>query len=305
MKSEPLKSILYRELSKAKNKELIEIASPLLIEIVNFSTNALMRCTTSSINSIDVDVAPMALYRHIIELTDAIQVLIIESCPNPSVLLLRSSFEALLSLEYIFENDSDYEDRSLSWTVNYVKQRLEMYERFDKTTERGKKYCELLKNDMHGFEISDQKSLEAKKEHEKLSAMLSKPHLEKIVSEYSKIRGKPKWYQLFSGPNHFRELAIHLKRGGQYDMLYKQWSRKTHAEDLLPFLASDLEGNPMIGKIRESKQFKIYCNLSASFILNATRIMLNKFRLGEEKYYGKWYLENIQEDYLKLTRSEI
>ena len=80
--TKPLESILYRELSMAEAKEIIELASPLMQELVNYATNVLARCATSRTLSgrEDEDVAALALYRHVIELTDGIEVLLSRSC---------------------------------------------------------------------------------------------------------------------------------------------------------------------------------------------------------------------------------
>ena len=106
MPSAPLESILYRELSKAQAKEVLAKATPLLQELVNYSTHALARCATSPSGEIDVDLSILALYRHIIEITDAIEVLVSQCCAEASSPLLRSSFEALISIEYILEGTS-------------------------------------------------------------------------------------------------------------------------------------------------------------------------------------------------------
>jgi hypothetical protein len=45
MSTEPLESILNRDLSIAQSKEALDVAIPVLQELVNHGTNALMRCT--------------------------------------------------------------------------------------------------------------------------------------------------------------------------------------------------------------------------------------------------------------------
>ena len=99
MPTKELESVLHREISKAIASPIIAIASPLLQELVNYSTWAYMRCATSTSEEY-VDRAPLTLFLHVIEMTDSIEVLITQSCPSPAFPLLRSSFEALLFLEY-------------------------------------------------------------------------------------------------------------------------------------------------------------------------------------------------------------
>ncbi len=63
MPTGPLESIIYRDLAKANANELSEVASPLLIELVNYGSNAIVRCATSSQGKKDEDLAVLSLYR--------------------------------------------------------------------------------------------------------------------------------------------------------------------------------------------------------------------------------------------------
>jgi len=137
MPTDPLQTVLVRELSIARAKEILSIATPLFQELVNYSTNALIRCATSTQREENEDLAPLALYRHILEMTDAFEVLIASSCAAPTVPILRSTFEGLLSLDYILESKTEYVTRSLSWLATYVHKRIALYETFLPTTPRG------------------------------------------------------------------------------------------------------------------------------------------------------------------------
>jgi hypothetical protein len=48
MATKPLQTVLYRELSRVEAKELIDSAASLLEELVNWGTNALVRCAASA-----------------------------------------------------------------------------------------------------------------------------------------------------------------------------------------------------------------------------------------------------------------
>jgi len=62
MPTDPLESIIYRDLAKANANELFEVASPLLIEMVNYGSNVIVRCATSSQGKKDEDLAVLSLY---------------------------------------------------------------------------------------------------------------------------------------------------------------------------------------------------------------------------------------------------
>ena len=296
MPTKPLETLLYRELSKAEAKEIIELASPLLQEMVNYSTNALARCATSKTLSgrEDVDVATIALYRHIIEITDGIEVLLSQSCSMAAIPLLRGSFESLLAIEYILENENDYIRRSLSWLVSYVHKRLEMYERLDPSTNRGRDAKRLFDKDQIVSGIRFPSAGDVQKAIANLRTMLAKPHIQPIETEYNRYN-RPEWYRLFGGPVNLRLLSDHLRRGGQYEVLYRQWSTTTHAQDFLPFMARTSEGEPAIGRLREIDQLKEIANFASTFILGATRRVLSKFRPGED--LAEWYKREVRDRY--------
>lgn len=296
MPTRPLESILYRELSKAEAKEIIELASPLLQELVNYSTNTLARCATcgSLSGRDDEDVAALALYRQIIETTDGIEVLLSQSCSTAAIPLLRSSFETLLAIEYILENDTDYVQRSLSWLVGYVHKRLEMYERLDPSMDRGREARRLFDKDKTASKVQFPPAADIQKPMANLGKVLAKPHLQPVEAEYNKYRN-PKWYALFDGPTHLRMLADHLRRGGQYEILYRDWSTTAHAQDFLPFMARTSKGERAIGRLRDTRDLRQIASFASSFALDATRQVLNKYRPGEN--LATWFKREVQGPY--------
>jgi hypothetical protein len=301
MPTEALDSILYRELSKVAAKDAIDIISPLLQELVNHATKALARCATSASGKVDEDVAVLALYRQGIEVTDGIEVLISQSCPSPAIPLLRTSFETLLSTEYILEKEGEYTRRSLSWLVGYIHQRLDMYERLDPSTPKGQDFQRAFKNDKQVSSITLPSPTDARKAITNLQSMLNKPHIQPIESEYQSHRRRPKWHQLFGGPPNLRELARYLRRGAQYEILYRHWSSTTHAESLLPFIdrTKAREGESAIGRLRDPGQIREVASYSATFMLNMTRLVLTKFRPGED--LASWYKREVRDRFLRVV----
>ena len=76
MRTEPLASLLDRDLSIALARERINLASRVMKEAVNYSTNAFARCADSAKGEEDEDVAALSLYLHVIEMADGADVLI-------------------------------------------------------------------------------------------------------------------------------------------------------------------------------------------------------------------------------------
>jgi hypothetical protein len=308
MSTKPLETLLYRELSRVAAKDIIEIASPLLQELVNYATNAFARCATSTSGRVDEDGAILTLYLHIIEMTDGVEVLVSQSCPVPAIPLVRSSFEALLSIKYVLE--ADYVRRSLSWLVDYTHRRLAFYECIDPSTDRGKAFQKSLR--AHEYEAMQNLPLPPQAEVQKrianLQDFLAKPHIQPIEAEFQRCKKehkrRPNWYELFGGPGRtLYRLAHHLKRGVDYEILYRHWSSIAHAHDLSRFITGPTEGDSaIIRRLRDPSEIKEVTRHAALYILEATRLILGKFR-PEESISG-WYTREVRDRFLLISASQ-
>jgi len=305
MPTKQFEPLLYRELRKVGAKEVIEIASPLLQEEVNYATNAFQRCQASSTGAKDEDLPLLVSYLHVIEMTDGIEVLVAQSCPIPAIPLLRSSFEALLTIDYILE--ADYQRRAFTWLVCYVHKRLSQYEMLDHSHPKGKEFLAILAAD----EVSKYMKLPsfpnlAQAIQNLESLLINNPNYQIADSEYQSLKSrrkrKPNWYSLFGGPPNLRELARHLSRGAQYDILYRSWSHITHAVDLSRFLTHTNKGSPAFRPLRNPEELKLVSEIASTFILQATKKMLGKFRAGEMASFGRWYAREAQKRHLALTK---
>jgi hypothetical protein len=299
--TKPLESILFRELSKANAKDIIQIVSPLLQELVNYSTNMFARAATSAGNEPE-NMAALLLYLHIIEMTDGVEVLVSQSCPVPAIPLLRSSFEALLAIEYILEDQ--YENRSLAWLAEYMRKRLSLYKSHDPSTPEGKKFQKILSKD----KIVGNVTLSYPKEFDTFRSnyeqLLNSPQFQPVQSEFKKCKKEnkgrtPNWYQLF-GPmpskslKNLEQLATHLNRGGMYEKLYREWSSIHHAHDPTRFLTTTSKGTQAIRQLRDPSRIKEVATFAEVFINNATILILQKFRAGEEKSFSNWYQREVK-----------
>jgi len=134
---ESFKPLLDREQAIERAKTIIALACPLLREVVNHATAAHQRCQleVESKNQ-EEDLVPLLLYKHAVEISDGIEVLLSQSCGFASVPLVRVLFETYLALKYIFAED--YQRRALSWVCVHIHERLANLDLYDPSTEKGK-----------------------------------------------------------------------------------------------------------------------------------------------------------------------
>ena len=270
-------------------------------ELVNHATNLFARCESSSTGGEDEDVAALALYTHIVEMTDGIEVLISRSCAIPAIPLLRSSFEAVLALHYILETESEYVRRSLSWLCGYIHSRIAMYESFDPSTTRGRNFQIAVSADEAARRVSLPDTTDAQEAIDNLRQVLIKPHFKPIEAEYDKPKRRPHWFQLFGGPSDLHLLAKHLKREAQYEFLYRRWSTVSHANDFSRLMGVTKTGGHTIRQLRDPDAINEVMSFAPTFMLEATRAMMHKFRPGEAASLSKWYKTEVRLRFRLMT----
>ena len=255
------------------------MVSPVLQEIVNYSTAALARCERQMAptgDDEDVHIAPVVLYRRSIELTDAIEVLLSRSCVEPAIPILRSSFETTLGLRYIFETgrEKDEKRRSLAWLCGDVHDRMRDYH-----TIRQRKMSNELSD-----AVPDEIVVDAERRYQRLESFLQKPHMREVLAEYQAHgRGRPKWYSLFDGPDNLRCLAEHLNWMDYYDLLYRSWSSDAHATGGVAKVFRMTKGRLTVEPIRSPENMLQVAAFTEAFHTYAMTTMTRRYRPDEEE----------------------
>lgn len=302
MPTKPLETVIYRELQIARAKKFLGVASPLFQELVNYGSNALIRCASSSTRGENEDLAAINLYRHIIEMTDAFEVMIAGCCAAPTVPIVRSTFEALLGLEYILESKSTYVQRSLCWLAVYAHKRIRLYEMMLLDSSKGKEFLASIEKDKWISDLPTPPQDQVQAGIDNMKQLLDRDQFSDIEAEYKTFKSPPNWFQLFGGPANIQQLAYALKRHVHYDFLYRQWSTVAHAHDFSKFIAVDSTGESGIRGIRDAGPLQEVSRFMATFMVAATRQLLLEFRPGEE--FSKYYEAEIHEMFLQIMSRE-
>jgi hypothetical protein len=308
MTDNALRTILDRELSIGEAREIIDLGSPLLRDLVDHATNTLQRCVESARRQPNEDIAALMLYLTVIEMIDGVEGLVSKACAVPTIPLLRTSFEALLGLEYLFENQRTYQERSLSWLAANVIDDIDRLERFDSQTSAGEKFARALQNDgiLSGMTFSPAVVSEAQSQAQPLRSLLDSAQFHDVMAEYNRLAAKrkhPNWYSLFAGPTNLRELAERLRRPAQYAFLYDQWSAVSHARDYRNKLKRMSNRDVRVRPLRNYKDLRALAAYGATFMLGATRRVLSHFRPTED--IRPWYTREIRERLHNLWSMEI
>ncbi len=281
-----------------KNGKLsvIDFAATFLRETVDFATAVYSDCVRNPANSKDENHSIFLLILHMIEMTDGVALLIEQGCAIPAIPIVRSCFEALISLEYIAQEDTLR--RSLAWHVGQIHNQLAYHELHDPDTQLGVEHHEALSNDrylrLYEFPVPGEKLDDFREKEEKLRAVLAKPPLDIVEIEYQDQRRKmrkgrhPQWFQLFDGPENIRRLAIKVGAKATYDDFYQVYSSVSHPQNMARFMknANADQGSVFL---RDPAHIRNVTSYAASFMMHGVRI-LNELMPSTSIDVKRWYV---------------
>ncbi len=284
MPTTPPSDLLDREWSRAKVADAIEVAVPLLQEVVNYGVAAFTRCFPA-LQDGDYHFAVLMPFKHVLEMTDAVQILIEAGTSGPAQLPLRSAFESLLTIEYIVEADT--ERRAYAWLAAQAQREIvklwtvrSRHPDLDARPERTDEHLVTL-----------QRRLERPGWKEANDRLLS------AAARRMRRRGRfhpVEWFMLGDGPMSRAELATRLKRAKEYDVLYRQWSGVVHGNDLEDNLVKGPGQQVVVRRLRLPANFGIVVSLAVTMTYDAISRVLLFYRPGEELSLRAWYVRELQ-----------
>jgi hypothetical protein len=293
-----------------------------LTNIVDYSTWTFQRSQNSRIASKgtkDSHLPAFGLFLHIMEMTDGIETLLSKSCVNACAPLLRSTFEAVYGIEYIFDSTTviEYEKRAFSWMVLYYHKQIKKHSKYG-TSPINQELRDAISSDLtaQNYILPPEVIAVMDQEKVKLEDLLTKDKYRLIELEYTRLKQishrEPEWYRLFGGPNNLKDLAKYLDdqdirsgRGSDYGHLMQymvfqtQWSEIIHAGDISRFLTHDTDGTAAFIALRDYSKLNETAHLTATLALRALKIMLQKFDPDQLDNLKDWYLKEIKHLYLK------
>lgn len=300
MTTEPFTRILDPDASVEQIRRVIDLVSPLLREVINHAAWAHQRCHVEMASGTvpDESFAALTLYRNVIEFSDAIDVLFHQSCVPASIPLLRSSFEASLSLEHILS--ADYSRRALAWYCEHVHNRIRIAQLGDHSTPEGRDFLNALYS---GDQSRWPNHTDLRAEIDRYQSLLREPHLVQIDTDYRNLRRPRHWYSLYGGPPNIRELALSLNHRMEYDYLYRVWSSVSHCTNLSAYFQVLPTGQPVFASIRNPEEIRNAATYAVTFLLRSTRAMIAHFRAGED--ITRWYLSEVKPRWDTLMHTTI
>jgi hypothetical protein len=286
-------------------KDILESALPMLEEVRNYGLALFYRCSTRPEGG-DENLAILLPYLHLLEMLDAVVVLLPASAIAPARLQMRSILEASLTIEYIVQEDTVR--RGHAYLLLDALEERQFMSRLDPQTEAGQKLRSELGPNSILADFDEHFGPLDFARGPQFPSLFERPPFKDVWDEYNRLARKKRpsqirWYSLFDGPRTIRQLAYKLKRGSDDEFLCSRMSASTHVTSALRRQV-EIAG-PRIGSVRplrDPREIFDVCRLSQALTIRATEIVLNYFRPQEYKLSTEWYLREIKPNLDKFTR---
>jgi hypothetical protein len=302
MPTNSIEELLPRDLSP-DIQEVLSRLSGLIEETVNFGTYVFDWCVNSGATGNEH--APLMLsFRHVLEMLDAISVLVRVSCFEPAKLILRSVFETSLNMQYLVQ--SDFKCRSHDFIYYHT---LHQKKSLHSILENKKKQIQSITD----TGLLKKISFTIKKIDNEIGIIdkqLDRSYLADSKNEYTAYKRNHKtspsnWFSLRNGPQNIAELAEKLKKKESYLILYKKWSQLTHGTEIFQNKVQKAsDGGTYFVQIRLPVDNDIIPSLAISYGLDTMRIMISKYVPAKIPNMNKWYETEIKKDYLALSEKK-
>lgn len=300
----PADNVVPRSIENSNTKAILDKLANGLEEFINFGS-WILKWDTEKMHGGDENIPITMSFRHFIELTDSISILVRHSSIDPCKLLLRGALETYFGLEYLFEKDTD--DRCMAFITWHFNQKIKTYKKLDPTTEQGRHFQKTLDDHFTGsLLLKNNPNIPLAIQN--WESLLQKPKYQKAQNEIQRLKSlkekNPAWYRLFDGPKNIEALAKHLKMSDWYEILYRHWSGPTHGTDIISGkLFSGGKGTVEIPQIRYIKDVQEVVQWTCSLSIKTFQTYIN-YRLPEkEDEYIKWY-QTVKNFYLKINAQE-
>ncbi|MCK8494608.1 DUF5677 domain-containing protein [Spirosoma sp. RP8] len=238
-KTEPVPSILSRQLEGDDVIQAISLYTEGLDEFVNFGTHFLD--WELKRNEIEItDVVVTSMFRRILEIVDSISILLKEGAADPCKVLLRSLFEIVLSFEYLLKEDT--KRRAQCYRYSTYNKQLIFNKRHSPKHPSYKDYQQSYSRGQVFKNVPTVPDLEGR--IEELQKLIDRPDYAEIKAEFVRV-GNGSWFTPFSDLTNrnskgkptllkkIQDLAEYLNKFDLYEILYKDWSNSVHGSDTI------------------------------------------------------------------------
>ncbi|MGP0021180.1 MAG: DUF5677 domain-containing protein [Candidatus Sulfotelmatobacter sp.] len=304
--SEPLKELLDRH-PQEPIRPVVDAAAAMLDECVNYGTNLVVSCDKGASAIQGHMEAVVLLGLHVVEVVDAIAILIRHCSVNPAKNLLRSQMEAMFGIEYIAKGDR--ERKAVQYLVAHAHSRMDWYRKLDPTSATGRQLSAQLRKDSTFNELRIVE-LDTTANVDNLRKMLARQEYADVEAEWQRVRqqrqGQIWWYSLFRGPERIEDLATAVGDHAWYEILYRIYSGEVHATNAIDSLHATHEvSKGTYQPLRYPTDLPTVAQLATSMAVRSYNCLVRMLCPDEGNSFAHWYLNEVQPKYDSLLGCKI
>lgn len=221
--------------------------------------------------------APLAIYRSILEKLDGATVLVEYSCVESLAIVMRTAFESLLQLMYLFK------DRTRERSLAYFYFAIQEYE----------EDCKKL-----GLANEDI-SKPLAPAYDPVIAEVARIQREHKQKKKKKEKKLTKWYSLFpssseSPPDSVRQLATHLRFERWYDYLYHPTSQLVHNAPPNRYFSEGPGGITLSKPMRDPESLQGLTALAVRISKWSTQLIVAKYSCDRLPEFDRRFAQEVQ-----------
>jgi hypothetical protein len=304
MTMQPIDEILPK--TPGDLKPVLDRLSSLLDESVYFGTYILKWDIEKLREGKDNNI-PSVFLRNIIELADAISILIRNSSVDPAKNIFRSLLESSYSLMYMLEDNE--KQRANCFIVYKSVEKIKQCNKWLSTEDSHNQFKIKLGKDNLDVNLSQffdhPDFLRVKKLREQL---LEKPEFKPVYEEYHRTKKKSNrefyWYSLYDGPKNFPELTEYLGKTISYEFYYRTFSDNVHGTSVEKGFANAGGGRAQIIQIRDYENVQELFSHTVAVLIELYLIFIRKRIPEKETEFLTWY-DNFKISYLEITSKKL
>lgn len=286
---ESIKSDSDREAYSQITSKLSELVSDCVR--LNLSAIELAQMNLSDDSDPSLSVA-LLLSNHFTEMIDGVAILVSKGSATNCELQLRSAFDTFLQALYLIKDDSSR--RARSYIVFYYRNRIALYRMMDKTNPST---IELNKSIVKesGEGLFNNPPFDPKDQIRKIETLLSRPDLDELNQHFESNKKLKHWYSAYNGPKSIRGLAEHVNHLRAYVTIFKQWSERIHAGNVMQYTKkSESPGKHKKRHIRHPEGIESVCTFAADLSFFLFIEILSKYNPGSTSEFKNQFLKEIK-----------
>lgn len=272
-------------------------------DMVNYGSNLIPRCFTSSKRKLEDAVIIGVLLRQALVMFDAFEVLISSAAVYASNLQARAIFETSLYLEWILKDNTT--DKAKYYYVRNLRQERLWAQRTQSESPESIAFKSLMEpfGDV-ADKSTNQLEEEGKKSLAEINDLLGQSvykSINKSFEDYKKKRKltyEPPWHAPL-GLSSVRQIAVDLGRLHEYETFYSASSEVMHSskhKDHVVFKEGKMHFQP----IRYLEGISIVLHLSLSMMLKMYMLVLDHYRPGERPAFQRKYVADWQQAFRNI-----